>query len=187
MTSLSNVSHGSPSRGRRIQALALSVAAFSLVFGLGTHGLAKTKQKSTPRPEPELKILELRASPIPYKPQEGEFHFSARVQLPKEVDETLMLEVSALLTSPSMTSLRFLSDRQPIHAHTLASSIGGTPDAPQKHIQVDLTWDGLDHNRQPAPPGPYEYEVRAKLLSNGDKGQRTQMLSWPKRGKFSVR
>ena len=44
------------------------------------------------------------------------------VQLPKEADETLMLKVSSLLTSSSMTSLAFLSNRQlefphPRHHH----------------------------------------------------------------------
>jgi hypothetical protein len=187
MTAISSTLHLPALRCRPHKAFTIIALVLAVLLGCGPDGFAKTKHKSAPRPEPELKILELRASPIPYRPQEGAFHFSARVQLPKEVDETLMLEVSALLTSPSMTSLRFLSDRQPIHAHTPAATTGGTPDAPQKHVQIELTWDGLDHNRQPAPPGPYEYEVRAKLLSNGDKGQRTQMLSWPKRGTFAVR
>ncbi|MGB4895358.1 MAG: hypothetical protein WBO94_12680, partial [Nitrospira sp.] len=66
-----------------------------------------------------------------------------------------------------------------------ATSAAG--DTPQKHVQVDLVWDGLDHNKQQVPVGSYEYEVRVKLLSNGEKGQRTQMLSWPKRGKFVVK
>ena len=62
--------------------------------------LAKTKGKSSvPRPEPDLKILSLHAAPMPYRPQDGPFHFIATVQLPKEVDEQLMLEVSALVTS----------------------------------------------------------------------------------------
>ncbi|HRB17773.1 MAG TPA: hypothetical protein PK224_18395 [Nitrospira sp.] len=157
---------------------------------LGGHPMdasAKTKGKSSvPRPEPDLKILSLHAAPMPYRPQDGPFHFIATVQLPKEVDEQLMLEVSALVTSSSMTSLRFLSIRQPVneHAQTATSAAGDTP---QKHVQVDLVWDGLDHNKQQVPAGSYEYEVRVKLLSNGDKGQRTQMLAWPKRGKVVVK
>ena len=148
---------------------------------------AKTKSKSSvPRPEPDLKILSLHTAPMPYKPQDGSFHFMATVQLPKEVDEQLMLEVSALVTSSSMTSLRFLSIRQPVNEHvqTIPSANGETP---QRHVQVDLAWDGLDHNKQQVPVGSYEYEVRVKLLSNGEKGQRTQMLSWPKRGKILVK
>jgi hypothetical protein len=29
--------------------------------------------------------------------------------------------------------------------------------------------------------------LRAKLLSNGEKGPRTQMVSWPKRGTLEIR
>ena len=149
--------------------------------------LAKTKGKSSvPRPEPDLKIVSLQAAPMPYRPQEGPFHFIATVQLPKEVDEHLMLEVSALVTSSSMTSLRFLSIRQPVNEH-VQTTPSANGDTPQKHVQVDLEWDGLDHNKQQIPIGSYEYEVRVKLLSNGEKGQRTQMLSWPKRGKIVVK
>ncbi|MCI1277688.1 MAG: hypothetical protein LKG23_01770 [Nitrospira sp.] len=173
-------------RGIRLSLLILLTAAI-LLGGLSMDALAKTKGKSgVPRPEPDLKILSLEATPMPYRPQDGPFHFIATVQLPKEVDEQLMLEVSALVTSSSMTSLRFLSIRQTVNDHeqTPTSAAGETP---QKRVQVDLVWDGLDHNKQQVPVGSYEYEVRVKLLSNGEKGQRTQMLAWPKRGKFSVK
>jgi hypothetical protein len=50
-----------------------------------------------------------------------------------------------------------------------------------------LTWNGLDHKKQPATAGTYSFEVRAKLLMNGDKGPRTMMVSWPKRGTLEVR
>ena len=149
-------------------------------------GLAKTKSKLVPRPEPELKILTLHAAPTPYRPQEGPFHFIATVQLPKDIDEQMMLEVSALVTSSSMTSLRFLAIRQPVNEHVL-SDISTDGDPLQKRVHIDLAWDGLDHNKHQVPIGSYEYEVRVKLLSNGEKGQRTQMLSWPKRGKFVVK
>lgn len=177
-----------PSRtppGRRV-GLLLVLSVVILLMGQTVDGLAKTKGKGVPRPEPELKILSLQAAPMPYRPQDGPFHFTATVQLPKEVDEQLMLEVSALVTSSSMTSLRFLSIRQPVNEHVVANN-GTDGDPAQKRVHVDLAWDGLDHNKQQVPAGSYEYEVRVKLLSNGEKGQRTQMLSWPKRGKFVVK
>ena len=59
----------------------------SIVFmlaGQSVDVLAKTKGKSlVPRPEPELKILTLHAAPMPYRPQDGPFHFVATVQLPQ--------------------------------------------------------------------------------------------------------
>lgn len=173
--------------GVRFGLLLLVSVSLLVVGGHSTDVLAKTKGKSSvPRPEPDLKILSLQAAPMPYRPQAGAFHFIATVQLPKEIDEHLMLEVSALVTSSSMTSLRFLSIRQPVNEHvqTTPSANGETP---QKHVHVDLEWDGLDHNKQQIPVGSYEYEVRVKLLSNGEKGQRTQMLAWPKRGKIVVK
>lgn len=189
---MTNPQPARPSIARRVShvatlAILLFICTVALPNAQPTDALAKTKSKSSvPRPEPDLKILSLNTAPIPYNPQEGAFHFVATVQLPKEVDEQLMLEVSALVTSSSMTSLRFLSIRQPVNEHvqTIPSANGETA---QRHVQVDLTWDGLDHNKQQVPVGSYEYEVRVKLLSNGEKGQRTQMLSWPKRGKILVK
>ncbi len=173
------------SQGRRLGLFVVLSAVFMLA-GQTVDGLAKTKGKGVPRPEPELKILTLHAAPMPYRPQDGPFHFIATVQLPKDIDEQLMLEVSALVTSSSMTSLRFLSIRQPVNEHVL-SNTNSDGDPSQKRVHIDLAWDGLDHNKHQVPIGSYEYEVRVKLLSNGEKGQRTQMLSWPKRGKFVVK
>lgn len=174
----------------------LRCVAGSLLLSIGTllggtlQADAKTKQKFVPRPEPELKILDLKVSPVPYAPDRGPLEFTMLVQLPKEADQALMLEVSSLLTSSSMTSLRFLSTRQPLNAHTPHVITGGTDakgDPQPKHVRIQLSWDGLDHNRQIAPRGSYDYQVRAKLLSNGEKGQKTQMLSWPKRGTFVIK
>ena len=45
----------------------------------------------------------------------------------------------------------------------------------------------MDQTKAPAEAGIYQFELRAKLLSNGEKGQRTLMLSWPKRGTLEVK
>jgi hypothetical protein len=181
---LSNTSGLCAAHKRGLRLIALSI--IFLLAGQNEAVLAKAKSKLVPHPEPELKILALHADPIPYRPQEGPFHFVATVQLPKDIDEQMMLEVSALVTSSSMTSLRFLSIRQPVNEHVVSDKpTDGDPS--QKRVHIDLAWDGLDHNKHQVPIGSYEYEVRVKLLSNGEKGQRTQMLSWPKRGKFVVK
>jgi hypothetical protein len=166
--------------------LCVALSIFVMLAGHSEDVLARTKSKLVPRPEPELKILALHAAPMPYRPQDGPFHFIATVQLPKDIDEQLMLEVSALVMSSSMTSLRFLSIRQPVNEHVVSNTAAGG-DPFQKRVHIDLAWDGLDHNKLQVPVGSYEYEVRVKLLSNGEKGQRTQMLAWPKRGKFVVK
>jgi hypothetical protein len=104
------------------------------------------------------------------------------VQLPKELNGATLLEVSSFITSPSKNSLRFLTTRKPLDPHA-ASTDGATP--PQ--ITVVLTWDGLDQKQLASGAGRYQFEVRAKLLANGEKGPRTQMVSWPKRGAIEVK
>ena len=169
----------------------LGLLLLLVMFLSATQGLdAKIKQKIAPRPEPDLKIIDLKVSPLPYVPGRGPLEFMVIVQLPKEADDGLMLEVTSLLTSTSMTSLRFLTDRQPLNSHAPAVVIAGTDSTGEplpRRVRIRLAWDGLDHNKHLTPQGTYEYEVRAKLLSNGEKGQKTLMRSWPKRGTFPVK
>jgi len=143
---------------------------------------AKRKRNRAPRPEPQLKIVEVTVSPNPYTVSAGSVEFSALVQLPKELNGATLLEVSSLISSPSKTSIRFLSLRQPLEPHA-APEKGADP----PKISVVLTWDGMDHTKAPAEADAYKYELRAKLLAVGEKGARTQMVSWPKRGTLDVR
>ena len=107
----------SPSIARRMSqvvtaGLLLFIGCLLLPGGppLRRHGQDQNKkQRTAPRAGSENSVTA--HGPMPYKPRDGAFHFIATVQLPKEVDEQLMLEVSALVTSSSMTSLRFLSIR----------------------------------------------------------------------------
>ncbi|MEY4705908.1 MAG: hypothetical protein RL042_2113 [Nitrospirota bacterium] len=143
---------------------------------------AKSKPHQAPRHEPELRILDLKVSPNPYTISSGPLQFSALVQLPKELNGATLLEVSSFITSPSKNSLRFLTTRTPLEPHA-ASTDGTSP--PQ--IPVVLTWDGLDQKMVPSGAGLYHFEVRAKLLAKGEKGPRTQMVGWPKRGTIEVK
>lgn len=147
-----------------------------------TDGLAKTKPPRVPRPEPELKILALNIAPVPYKPANGSLEFSLTVQLPKELNGATILEVSSLISSPSKTSLRFLSHRQSVQMPEPAAV--GSGERPK--LELQLSWDGQDHRKQLAGPGHYAYEVRIKLLADGEKGPRTMMVAWPKRGTLEV-
>lgn len=139
---------------------------------------AEAKRKPAPRPEPPLRIVSIVASSAPYSLQSGPLEFSIQVQLPGELDGATILEVSSLISSPSKRSMRFLANRQPVSL---------PQDRAQPTIEVTLTWDGTDQNRQPAQQGTYHYEVRAKLLAVGEKGLRTHMVSWPKRGTVEVK
>jgi hypothetical protein len=148
---------------------------------LPTDGLAKTKHSRAPRPEPELKIIDVSVTPIPYTPANGPLQFAVNVQLPKELDGATILEVTSLISSPSKTSLRFLSHRRPVEVHPVA----GVTERPK--LSIELSWDGQDHRKQLAGSGAYSYEVRTKLLKEGDKGLRTMMVAWPKRGTLEVK
>ena len=159
-----------------------TIACAIVLVVSGGAAWAKSKPAKAPRPEPELKVLELKVSPNPYKVAAGSLEFSALVQLPRELDGATILEVSSLVTSPSKTSIRFLSLRQHLE------SAAATPISTEPHkVPIVLTWDGMDHTKEPAEPGTYYFELRAKLLSNGDKGPRTLMVSWPKRGTLELK
>lgn len=143
--------------------------------------LSKVKTPRASRPEPELKIVDLSIAPMPYTLGDGPLQLSVTVQLPKIVDGSTILEVTSLISSPSKRSLRFLTHRQPIQALSVVEGETGRPT-----VSVELAWDGQDHRKQLAGAGTYSYEVRTKLLANGDKGLRTVMVAWPKRGMLEV-
>ena len=168
--------------GSRSGRIAWMLFCAALLLWTPTAASAKSKRHQGPRPEPELKILDLKISPNPYTVSSGSLQFSALVQLPKELNDTTLLEVSSFITSPSKNSLRFLTARTPLEPHQ-ASTSGSAP--PQ--VSVLLTWDGLDQKKVPSVAGLYQFEVRAKLLANGEKGPRTRMVAWPKRGTIEVK
>ena len=162
----------------------LAILRFSLclfIF-LPSDGFAKAKPQRAPRAEPEIKIVELTIAPTPYSPADGPLEFSVTVRLPKELNGATIVEVSSLISSPSKTSIRFLSSREPVQA----TVPNGSREAPPT-LSVRLLWDGQDHRKQPAGVGTYSYEVATKLLMDSEKGPRTMMVAWPKRGTFEVK
>ena len=154
----------------------------SVLFIFPSDSLAKAKQSRGPSVEPELKIVGLNIVPTPDEPGNGPLEFSVVVQLPKELNGGAILEVTSLISSPSKTSLRFLTHRQSVD-----SSTGRKGNTERARLVIDLTWDGLDHRKQLVTTGTYSYEVRTKLLADGDKGPRTMMVAWPKRGTIAVK
>lgn len=156
----------------------------ALLFPAESHSRVKSKSKPSraPRAEPELKILELAVAPKPYTLGNGPLQFSVTVQLPKNMSGDLILEVSSLISSPSKSSVRFLTHRQPVEISPASEK--GTD---RQKVSIELVWDGQDQRKQLAVVGTYSYEVRTKLLMNGEKGLRTVMVGWPKRGTLQVK
>ena len=162
--------------------LGLSAVWVSLAVLLPADSHSKEKLSRVPRIEPALKIIDLHIAPTPYTVGNGPLQLSVTVQLPREVDRDAVLEVTSLISSPSKASLRFLTQRQPVQVLST-----GDRETGRSRVSVDLTWDGQDHRKQPAGTGTYFYEVRTKLLANGEKGLRTVMVAWPKRGTLEVK
>lgn len=164
----------------------LCCLSFVLLLPVGS---AEAKRKAPYRPQPDLRILSVSPSPMSYSLQNGPLHIAIAVELPKDLDGATILEVSSLISSPSKRSMRFLSNRQPVGgaAPPLPGQDAGPESKGKPQLAVTLTWDGTDQNQKTVELGTYSYEVRAKLLAVGEKGPRTQMVSWPKRGTLEVK
>jgi hypothetical protein len=173
----------SQSGGRQRAPLLWSlVVCLGLGLCLPLDSEAGRKASRIPRPEPELKIIDLNVGPTPFEPGNGPLQFTVTVQLPRELDGATILEVTSLISSPSKTSLRFLTHRRPVEVRPDDDRTAERP-----KLSVALSWDGQDHRKQSAGSGTYSYEVRTKLLANGEKGLRTIMVAWPKRGTLEVK
>lgn len=154
----------------------LAVSTLALI---GTLLIAPTAgAKRPPAPEPDLRIVQVTLSPDAYVPGRGTLDFAVEVELPTNLEGKMLLEVSSLISSPSMRSMRFLAARQPV----AVPAANGTP-----RMTMTLTWDGTDQQERVVSQGRYAYEVRAKLLAVGENGPRTLMQSWPRRGVIEVK
>lgn len=149
------------------------------------HAFA-AKRKRGPVIPPELKIVSVMIGPTSYAPGQGILEFTIEIELPKDTDRHLMLEVSTLISSPSMRSMRFLSNRQSLEKQERGVSAAPLQDS-KPRITVVLEWDGMDQSKELVGSGTYDYEVRAKLLAVGDSGVRTHMNAWPKRGTLALK
>lgn len=158
---------------------------YLVLFTAGTCALAglllsasAAEAKRRPVVEPDLRIIQVTMSNENYVPGQGMLDLAIEVELPSNMEGDMLLEVSSLISSPSRRSMRFLSIREPVPA----PPPGGTP-----RMTVTLSWDGADQHEQVVGQGAYTYEIKAKLLAVGEKGPRTLMLSWPKRGTIDVK
>lgn len=173
----------------------LSLGTALLIIGVAIvasppASLGKVKRKPAPVVPPDLRILAVGLSAEPFLLEAGPLEFTIDVELPDDLEGATLLEVSSLITSPSKRSMRFLANRVPLGDQLRQLPPISDPaqvGQAKPRVAVTLTWDGTDQSKQPVDSGRYQYEVRAKLLSMGDKGPRTQMVSWPKRGTITVK
>jgi hypothetical protein len=170
--------------GRAVASALLWLGLAGLLFP--SHGDAKRRAQDI-RP-PALSIQSVSLSSDPFTLGATPLDIAIDIELPKDVDLTMLLEVSSLITSPSKRSLRFLTSRQEVRQMLQPSLTPSAASADEKlRTTVRLSWDGTDQTHKPVSQGRYDYEVRAKLLEVNEKGPRTFMVSWPKRGHLEVK
>lgn len=163
------------------------LVAGSLALAATLLGTPTDAAKRPPAHEPDLRILQVALSPEPYEPQHGVLQLTIQIELPEHLDGATLLEVSSLINSPSKRSMRFLTSREPVGAPSAKTMTGNQPGEGKPRVAVVLIWDGTDQSKEFARRGRYHYEVRAKLLTAGEKSPRTLMISWPRRGVIEVK
>ncbi len=161
-------------RWKRFILFMIMVALASPVMQLDDAD-AKRKRRYSP---PPLKILDISTSPTPFAPGNGPLAITIDVELPKNLSNVDLLEVSSTISFPSKRSIRFLYSRHPIEE---AVVFGG-----KSKISTTLLWDGKDQTNQWVSAGTYTYEIRAKLMANTDGPPRTKMVSLRVRGELEV-
>lgn len=165
------------------QALCIAVALWCLAgVGDGVSHAAKAKVKAH---SPDLKILSVDPTPVPFVVSAHPLTLTIMVELPKTLPEEALLNVTTLITSPSKSSIRVLESLQPLtdKAVTDAALENGSP----RRIEVVQVWDGTDQTKRVVSDGTYNYQVVAKLMAPGKNGPLTRETSWKRRGSFEVR
>src|SRR6058998_3875917 len=162
----------------RTVAVGLSISVALLATSLDAPRHAATDK---PRGKfPDLKIVSVEATPLPFFLNEHPLTLTITVALPKSLPGGALLDVTTLITSPSKTSFRLLTNRQ-------AVATDGEKSIPRL-IQVMQSWDGTDHTKRVVADGMYDYEVQAKVMVQGKRnGPLMRAASLKKRGKFEVR
>jgi len=163
-------------------ALAIGAGLLAASFHEPSHAASAKIRGRTP----DLKILSVEATPVPFFLNEHPLTLTITVTLPKSIPDDALLDVTTLITSPSKTSFRLLTNRQAV-ASNAATGADGAKSLPSQ-VQVMQTWDGTDHTKHVVADGMYDYQVQAKLMVPGKKnGPLMREASLKKRGKFEVR
>ncbi len=153
-----------------------------VVAGDGVSDAATAKAKGRP---PDLKILSVDSMPFPFVVNEKPLTLTIMVELPKNLPDKALLNVTTLITSPSKSSIRLLENNQPLTGKIPADADNENDD--RRRIKIVQRWDGTDHTKQIVGDGLYDYQVQAKLMVAGKNGPVTRETSWKKRGTFEVR
>ena len=149
---------------------------FALTVFLMWCGSAQAK-RSIP-PSSPIKITDVVIAPEPFLIGKSPVTFSMLVELPPYLNGANVLEVSALITSPTRRNMSFVAHRRILAPPPSGSRLASVP--------VVLVWDGKDQYRQLVPDGSYYYEIRAKLMEDEGFGPRTKVVSHRVQGTLDV-
>src|SRR5437588_13079760 len=83
------------------------------LLGSAGDNLSYAKSKAKSRP-PDLKILSVEPTPLPFVPNGTPLTLTIKIELPKVIPEEALLDVSTLITSTSRSSFPSLNSRQPL-------------------------------------------------------------------------
>jgi len=108
-------------------------------------------------------------SPDPFIIGQGPLTLSMKVKVPLSGIDDQVLEVSALITSPTRRSMSFVSQRLSLTEATQGGQLSDVP--------VELVWDGKDQYEQFVTDGSYYYEIQAKVMEDEGYGPRTKIVS----------
>jgi hypothetical protein len=137
-----------------------------LTFFLCEQADARKKRKRFISP---VKVEEVATSPDPFIIGQSPLTLSMMVKVPLSAIDEKVLEVSALITSPTRRTMSFVSQRLPLVEATQGGLL--------RLVPVELVWDGKDQYDQLVVDGSYFYEIQAKVLEDKGNGPRTKIVS----------
>ncbi len=146
----------------------LIVVCLSIIMMLFLYDQADARKKRKRFISP-VKVEEVVTTPNPFIIGQTPLTLSIMVKVPLSSVEDKVLEVTALITSPTRRSMSFVSQRQPLATLTQGGLLGQVP--------VDLVWDGKDQYENLIADGSYFYEIQAKVMEDEGYGPRTKMVS----------
>jgi hypothetical protein len=146
----------------------LQIFYLSLLLVLVWSHQVDAKRNGRPATSP-VKISDVVISPEPFIIGKSALTLTMLVELPPSLRGANVLEVSAMITSPTRSSMSFLAHRRLIDDQ---EATGKTLTVP-----VELVWDGKDQYHQFVADGSYFYELQAKLMEDQGYGPRTKIVS----------
>ncbi len=146
----------------------LQIFGLCLTIGLAFSQQAVAKPNKGPATSP-VKISDVVVSPDPFILGKSGLKLTLLVELPSSLRGANVLEVSAMITSPTRRSMSFVAHRLLVdELETKGKNLT---------IPVELIWDGKDQYHQLVADGSYFYELQAKLMEDQGNGPRTKIVS----------